>query len=179
MKQVTFRELSVRRGAYIVGGFFLTLGALLPFDLSAEGLPRPDILYIITIIYLIRRPEIVPVWAVFLVFFLRDVLTTAPLGLWTFLVLVGTEVVRSNIQAFREYPFLLEWAWVVAIYGGALVAQQVVLTLTLAVTPGALDQLFQALFTAAAYPVIVAVLRFGFGIKRPPPGEYDAWGHRL
>ena len=179
MNEVSAWELSVRRGSYLAVGILLIVSSLLPLNLAAGSWPGPDLLYCITMVYMIRRPEFLPVWSVLIVFFLREILTTAPLGLWTMLMVIGTEIVRSNIQAFREYIFGLEWLWVTAIYGGALLIQNIVLSLALSHQPAGLDQFYQFLFTVAAYPIIVAVMRFGFNIQRPPPGEIDAWGHRL
>ncbi len=179
MNEVTPWQLFVRRGAYLSVGLLLIIGTLIPFDLTAGGLPGPDILYCLTMIYVIRRPEFVPVWSIFLVFFLRDILSMAPLGLWSLLVVVGTEVVRANIQAFREYFFPLEWLWIAAIFGGMIVIQQVTLSTTLSITPNFGELLYMFVFTVAVYPVTVAVMRYVFRISRPAPGNLDAWGHRL
>ncbi|MCP5087316.1 MAG: hypothetical protein GY952_11000 [Rhodobacteraceae bacterium] len=179
MNETTTFQLFLRRAVYLSLAFIFVSGTLIPFDLTAGSLPGPDILYCLTMIYVIRRPEFIPIWAIFLVFFLREILSMEPLGLWSMLVLVGTEIVRANIQAFREYFFLLEWLWVVAIFAIIQIINQVVLSVSLSITPNILSQLYLLVFTAVAYPATVAVIRFAFGINRPLPGELDAWGNRL
>ncbi len=179
MEDVSPLRLWMYRAGFLAIGFACILWAIIPFDMSASTLPVPDFFYCVTIAYIVRRPEYVPVWAVFLVFFLRDILTQAPLGLFTLLVVMGSEVVRANIQAFREYIFGLEWLWVATIFTIITVVQQVLLALTLSDTPRFVVQVLLIVFTVLAYPVIVGAMKFGFGITRPRSGELDAWGKRL
>ncbi len=171
-------QLWMYRTAFLGIGMAFILWSIIPFDLSAGALPVPNIFFCITMSYVVRRPEYVPVWAVFIVFFLWDVLTQAPLGLCTLLVVMGTEVVRGNIQAFREYNFGLGWLWISAIFVAITATEQILLALTLSDTPRLFGQVLLILFTVAAYPVTVGVMKFGFGITRPQPGELDAWGNR-
>ena len=179
MDEVSPFQLWMYRAGFVALGLLFVLWSIVPFDMSAGAIPRPDVFYCITMVYIIRKPEWVPVWSVFAVFFLRDILTQAPLGLFTLLVVLGTEVVRANLQAFREYIFGLEWLWIGAIFVAMTLVQQVVLALMLAQTPRLLDQLYLIIFTVAAYPVTVGAMKYGFGFTRPRPGELDAWGKRL
>lgn len=179
MEDVSPFRLWMYRASFVGIGLLCVLWSIIPFDLSADALPVPDLFYCITMAYVVRRPEYVPIWAVFFVFFMRDVLTQAPLGLFTLLIVMATEVVRANIQAFREYIFGLEWLWIAAIFVFITLLQQALLALTLSDTPRLLEQVLLILFTVLVYPVIVGAMKFGFGITRPRPGVYDAWGKRL
>ena len=179
MEDITAFRLWMYRAGFVGIGLACVLWAIIPFDLSADALPVPDVFYCITMAYVVRRPEYVPIWAVFFVFFMRDILTQAPLGLCTLLVVMGSEVVRANIQAFREYIFGLEWLWVATKFVAITLLEQVLLALTLSDTPRLGEQVLLILFTVLAYPVTVGVMKYGFGITRPRPGELDAWGKRL
>jgi rod shape-determining protein MreD len=172
-------RLWIYRGGFVAIGFALVLWSIVPFDMTAGTLPAPDIFYCITMLYVVRRPVFVPVWSIFCVFFLRDILTQAPLGLFTLLIVLGSEIVRTNIQVFREYLFALEWLWVAIIFACIAIIQQILMFLTLSQTPRIVDQLYLIVFTVATYPVIVGAVKYGFGITRPRPGESDAWGKRL
>lgn len=172
-------RLWVLRSVFIGVAVLVVMWRIVPFDLTAGRWPWPDIFYCITMAYTVRRPELAPVWAILAVFFLRDILTMAPLGLFTLLVVLGSEVVRSNLQAFREYPFALEWMWISGIFALITAVQQIVLGLMLSDVPPFIDQLWLVVMTALAYPPVVFVLRYGFGFTRPQPGEYDGFGHRI
>lgn len=179
MEDVSAFRLWMYRAGFVGIGLACVLWSIIPFDLSADALPVPDLFYCVTMAYVVRRPEYVPIWAVFFVFFVRDILTQAPLGLCTLLVVMAIEVVRANIQAFREYIFGLEWLWVATIFVAITLIQQVLLALTLSDTPRLVEQVLLILFTVLVYPVIVGVMKYVFGITRPRPGELDAWGKRL
>ena len=179
MRGVSTFHFWMYRIGYVGVGSTCILLSIIPFDLSANTLPYPDIFYCFTMIFIVRRPEYVSVWAVFFVFFLRDILTQAPLGLFTFLVIMASEVVRANIQAFREYNFWLEWLWVAAIFIVIMVVQQTILALTLSDMPQLMENILPILLTVMAYPAIVGLVQYGFGLQRPQPGELDAWGNRL
>ncbi len=179
MDEVTPFQFWIRRGTYLAFGILLLLQAIIPQSLEATQIPGPDIFYCITMAYIIRRPEYAPLWAIVLIFFLRDVVTMAPLGLATLFFLIATEIVRANLQAFREYFFGIEWLWVAVIYGLILVTQNLVLSLSVSFTPKFVDLFYQFFFTTLAYPVIVLIMRYLFAIDRPAAGKTDARGHRI
>ncbi len=179
MEDISAFRLWIHRTGFLGIGLVSVLWSVIPFDLSAEALPDPDLFYCLTMAFLVRRPEYVPIWTVFVVFFMRDVLTLAPLGLSTLMIIIASEVVRTNVQAFREYIFGLEWLWVATMFTIITLIQNTVLTLTFADTPRLVEQVPLILFTVLAYPVIVWVIRYVFRITRPRPGESDAWGKRL
>ena len=167
------------RALFTALGLAFVFWKIVPFEWSPGSTPGPDIFYCITMAYVIRRPEYAPVWLIFAVFFMRDVLTLAPIGLFSLFMVVGTEVVRSNLQAFREYIFGMEWLWIASIFTVITLVQQVMLGLMLANTPRFVDQLLLILFTVLSYPVIVGIMKYGFGFDRPQPGATDAWGKPL
>ncbi|MBC6443657.1 MAG: hypothetical protein GDA53_11250 [Rhodobacteraceae bacterium] len=173
MNKNSLARLLMARGTFIAVGVIFILWQILPFDMTADRLPWPDFFYCITMACVVRRPEWVPVWAIFLVFFLRDILTMAPPGLFTLAILLGSEIVRLNLQAFRGYHILLEWLWMTAIFILIMLGQQIILRLMLVQTPLFVGQLWLVLLTAFAYPGVVFVLKFAFGIPRPQSGKYD------
>ena len=61
MIKITMLQLSLRRAGFVGIGMLFILAALIPFDLQAGSLPGPDILYCLTMVFVIRRPEYVPV----------------------------------------------------------------------------------------------------------------------
>ncbi|MEM7440200.1 MAG: hypothetical protein AAF393_11420 [Pseudomonadota bacterium] len=179
MTEVNLTRLWLARFIFVAIGVSFVLWQIIPFDLTAGRLPWPDLFYCLTMAYVVRRPEWAPVWGIFLAFFLRDILTMAPLGLFTLAIVLGSEVVRVNVQAFREYSFALEWLWMTAIFAIIIVSQHIILGLMLAQTPRFVEQLWLVLLTAIAYPATVFVLKYAFGFSRPQPGEYDGLGNRI
>ena len=152
---------------------------LLPLNLGQTGWPWPDLLLILTMGWVLRRPAHLPAPAIGLVWLLEDLLLLRPPGLWALVVLAGTEFLRARQSVVREVGFLLEWA----IVAGVLVAMWVINRLVLAITlvPNApLDlSLVQLVVTVLVYPVAVLVLQVVLQVRKPATGELDELGRRL
>lgn len=139
----------------------------------------PDLLLLITLAWVARRPSFTPVMVIAVVFLLSDMLFQRPPGLWTALVLILSEVLRSRARSMRTLPFMLEWITVGS--GIALISGIYHFTLSMLLVPQATFglTLIQMILTIAAYPIVVFVSYAVFGVSRPAPGEVDALGHRL
>ena len=139
----------------------------------------PDLLLLITLAWVARRPSFVPILGVAAVFLLSDLLYQRPPGLWTALVLILSEALRARANSMRTLPFWLEWATVA---GGILLITGIYrFTLSMVLVPQASLglTLIQATLTIASYPLVVFVSYALFGVNRPAPGEVDEFGRRL
>lgn len=157
--------------------------ALLPDD---DLLPRdpvrwiaPDLLLLLALAWVARRPSLVPALAVAAVFLLADFLFQKPPGLWAGLVLILSEIIRNRAYTLRTLPFWIEWATVAS--GIAVITFIERFTLSMVLVPQAPLglTLVQLTLTIIAYPLVVFVSYVLFGVNRPAPGEVDAFGHRL
>ena len=84
----------------------------LPLSAVPAVIPAPDLLLCLAIAWVLRRPDFIPVVVIVAVFLMEDILSMRPPGLWTLIVLFGTEFLRSRATLTRDLPFLLEWAMV-------------------------------------------------------------------
>lgn len=154
----------------------LVFAAVLPLDTMPPAWVGPDLLLALTLVWVVRRPDLVPLAAVAGLWFLTDLLLQRPPGLMTALVVVLTEVLRSRNAAMRSLPFMLEWLAVSAGIIGLTLAYRIVLALLLTPQAPLGLSLMQMVMTMLAWPVIALMARFLFGITRPAPGELDAMG---
>lgn len=167
------------RGLYVFLAAFFVFVRILPLSTLPTTWPGPDLLLCVTMAWVLRRPEFVPAALVAIVFLIEDLLFLRPPGLWALIVLLGCEFMRSRESAMRGLPFIGEWAVVGVVMVTMMLIYRVVLSVFV-VPQGSLGfALLQVLSSLAAYPVVVAVTRFGFGLRRPVAGELDALGHRL
>lgn len=152
---------------------------LLPVGRAAGSLPGPDLLVLFAFAWVLRRPDYVPVFLVAGVMLLADFLFLRPPGLWAAIVVLGHEFLRNREQGLRDLPLFVEWGLV------ALLLLAMTLGEALALLLAAVDQprlgltLFELIVTILAYPVVVAVTVFVFGLRRAAPGEVDELGRRL
>jgi rod shape-determining protein MreD len=147
---------------------------LMPMNVGEIGIPGPDILLALTLAWLLRQPAVVPVGAILLVFLLADFLLQRPPGLWTLLVLLASESLRSRRLTMTEFPFLLEWSAFAAAVFALLILNRIAMwvlmvdqaTLGLTLTHG--------IVTIAIYPLVVAVSKFLLGLRKLGAAEPEA-----
>jgi len=152
---------------------------LLPLNTMPPGWAPPDLLLAVTMVWVARRPDLVPVLLVAVVFLLTDLLFQRPPGLMTGLVLIATEMLRARAAGLRSAPFALEWATVSVMIIALTLGNRLILAA--AMTPPAPLGLtmVQLLMTCLSYPLIAGLAHLIFGVTRPAPGEVNALGQRI
>lgn len=156
-----------------------TMLAAMPDWMMPAEWPGPDMLLCLTILWVQRRPDFVPAPLIATVFFLDDLMTMRPPGLWALIVLVGTEILRARETGMRDLPFWGEW-----LVGGLVMAAMVLayrFALALFLVPGVSlgPAILNLLATVALYPLLALALQVAFGLSRTATGEVDALGQRL
>lgn len=147
---------------------------LLPLGLHDQGVPGPDLLLALTLAWLLRQPAVVPIASILVVFLLADFLFQRPPGLWTLLVLVVSESLRQRRLTMTEFPFLVEWsAFAGAVMVMTLLERIVLWVLMVDQEPLGLS-LAHGIVTAVIYPLVVAVSKFLFGLRKIGPAEAEA-----
>ncbi|MCC6001423.1 MAG: rod shape-determining protein MreD [Pararhodobacter sp.] len=167
-----------------MGLFLLLFGLslffrLLPLNIASTGLPAPDLMLCAAMAWILRRPSHLPAPLIGGAFFLEDLFTLRPPGLWALAVLAGTEFLRRRHGVAREMTLMLEWAMVSAVMVVMWLAYRSVLAIVM-VPQNSLDlSLLGLVFTVACYPVVVILLHYGLRIRKPAPGELDELGRKL
>lgn len=167
------------RGLYVLIAVATMFLLLLPIDLSAGRFPGPDILVCTTFAWVLRRPDYVPILLIAAVFLILDLLFMRPPGLWAALVVVGAEFLRTRQTAYRDLPFLFEWAMIGSTLIGITLANRLLLAIAMVDQPALGLVLLQMMATLLTYPLAVLVSRYGFGLRKIAHGEVDSLGHRL
>jgi len=151
----------------------IILGRLLPLGLGESGLPGPDLLVAITFAWLLRQPAVVPIASIIVVFLLADFLFQRPPGLWTALVVVASESLRRRRLQMTEFPFLVEWGAIAGAVAGMVLAERAILWLLFTDPPSLGLNLTQGIVTVAIYPMVVAVSKFLFGLRKLGPADLE------
>lgn len=167
------------RALFVVLALVLLFLKLLPLGSLAGTLPGPDLLLCLIFAWVLRRPDYLPVLLVAAVVLTEDFLLMRPPGLWTGLVIVGTEFIRSRVGLTRELSFPAEWALVAAVMLGLLLAYRLAFVVSFMPQPALGFALLQTVWSILCYPLVVAASRFAFDLRKPAMGEVDAYGRRL
>jgi rod shape-determining protein MreD len=168
------RHVWTYRVLFLVLCLFVISFKMLPLGLDDHGLPGPDLLLALTLAWLLRQPAVVPIGSIVIVFLLADFLLQRPPGLWTVLVVLVSESLRRRRMTMTEFPFLVEWsAFAVAVFT-MIVLNRIVLWVLMVELPSLGLALAHGIVTAAIYPLVVAVSKFLFGLRKIGPAEAKA-----
>jgi len=167
------------RAIFMGLALFLLFLKLLPLGSLAGDLPGPDLLLCLIFAWVVRRPDFLPVPLIALVVLLEDLLLMRPPGLWTALVLLATEFIRSRAALTRELAFVTEWLLVGGVMFALLISYRLAFAIAFVPQPGFGFALLQTLWSVLCYPLVVAASRFAFDLRKPATGEVDAYGRRL
>lgn len=160
--------------AYFGTASLIILFHILPTDVGPDGYPGPDLMLCLTFAWVLRRPHYVPTLLIAAIFLLSDILFMRPPGLWTALVVLAVEYLRSREPTLRELPLAAELGTV----GAALILLHLANYLILMIVAVPQAQfglvLLQAVATVFAYPMIVVLARLVFKVDKMSPAEVEA-----
>lgn len=152
---------------------------LLPLQDMTGHLPGPDLLLCLIFAWTVRRPEYLPVLMIAGVVLLEDLLLMRPPGLWTGLVILGSEFIRSRVALTRELNFGVEWLLVAGLMLAIFVGYRLIFGLCFLPQPAFGFAFVQILWSVMAYPFVVAVSRYGLDLHKPATGELDSYGRPM
>ncbi|MDZ4095979.1 MAG: rod shape-determining protein MreD [Paracoccaceae bacterium] len=173
------RKIWAHRAMFVAVALMLMFLRLLPLGSQAGQWPGPDFLLCVIFVWVIRRPDYLPTLLIVLVVLVEDFVLMRPPGLWSALVLMATEFLRSRAALTRELSFAVEWLLVGALMLAMLLGYRLAFAITFMPQPGFGFAMVQTLGTIVCYPVLVGLSRVALGVRKPAMGEVDAFGRRL
>ncbi len=179
MKDTKLNLNWLRQVALFLFACLIIFYQLIPFSLIPGALPSPDIMFCVICAFIIRRPEIVPFWLIGIIYFTFDVFESRPFGVWTASILIMTEVLRANRNAFRENLFPFEWIAISTIFILALAVNQIFLVMSIVPTPPFYNLLWQFIFTVLSYPIVLFIITYVLRVRKPALGEFDVKGQKI
>ncbi|MGP1357783.1 rod shape-determining protein MreD [Roseicyclus sp.] len=170
---ISSRHIWTYRALFLVLCMVLITMRLLPLGLGESNLPGPDLILALTFAWLLRQPAVVPLGVIVAVFVMADFLFQRPPGLWTALAVVASESLRRRRLQMTEFPFLVEWGAIAGAVMGMVIAERLLLWMLFLDLPPLGLSLTHGIVTIAIYPVIVAVSKFVFGLRKLGPAELE------
>ena len=167
------------RVMFVVIALILLFLRLLPMASPAGSWPGPDLLVCLTLVWVMRRPDYLPVGLIAFVFLVEDMILLRPPGLWTAIMLLATEFLRSRAALTRELNFVVEWLLVAGLMVTMLLAYRLMFTISLLPQPGFGFALVQTIWSILCYPLVVMASTLALDLRKPAMGEVDNYGRRL
>ncbi len=165
--QRTHRVVGKEMLTYLLAVLAIIYLNLLPLRTGSAFSASPDLIYCLTIGWVMRRPDSAPVILVALAGLTADILLGRPLGLWALLMVLASEFFRNRETGKGLQMRLLEWFSVAASFLVILLAYKAVLTIGFSTAPTFTALAWHLLLTVVAYPPSVAVLYWGLKIRAP------------
>lgn len=148
-------------------------------DITRLIVPMPDLMLCLSLAWVLRRPDLLPAPVIAAFFFIEDILLMRPPGLWALIVLMGTEFLRRRSEQLRGYNVLYEYALVAGLMLVMFLANRAMLAIVIMPREPLGLSFAHFAVTVLAYPAVIAVSHFVFGLRKPATGEVDALGQKL
>lgn len=166
------------RAMYLALGVVLVLINLIPLDTRPRNWAGPDLLVAMTFAWTLRRPEFVPAYCVALVVLLADLLFLRPPGLWTALVVMAVQTLRSRARILRDQSFVTEWLAISGLFVAISLGNRLVLAVLMVPQAPLGLSIIHVVMTLICYPLVVMISQFVFGVRKSAPGDLDRLGQR-
>ncbi|AWD23391.1 rod shape-determining protein MreD [Pseudogemmobacter blasticus] len=167
------------RALFLALALLLLFIRLLPLGNTAGALPGPDLMLCLTFAWVMRRPDYLPLGMIVAVTLAEDLILMRPPGLWTALMVLATEFLRSRNALTRELSFVVEWLLAAGLMLAMLLAYRFAFAASFLPQPPFGHALVQILWSILAYPLVVGLSRLSFDLRKPATGEIDDYGRRL
>lgn len=169
----------LRSALFVVLALVLIGIQMLPVGSQNTVLPAPDLLSCLIFAWVLRRPAQVPALLIVALVLLQDMLQIRPPGLWALFVLLGSELLRRRQSLVREMTLPVEWALVAGVLLAITLGYRLVLAVVMVPLPSLGLSAGQLMVTILVYPLVVAVLTWVLGLRKPATGELDELGQKL
>ncbi|MDX8350204.1 rod shape-determining protein MreD [Cognatiyoonia sp. IB215446] len=179
MAERTDARTWTHRAVFLMLAFVIIVAQLVPLDMRPTAWAAPDLLLVITLVWVARKPRYLPVLVIAFVFLAADFLFQRPPGLWAALVVMLTETIRRQHREFRQMPLFVEWGTITFGVVAITVLNRLALAITMVPQAPLGLTLIQMIGTILIYPLVVLIAHFIFGVSRAAPGEVGSRGQRI
>lgn len=178
MDEVSVFRLWMMRAGFVLLVLSLLFFHLLPLETTPRRWAGPDLVLCFAFAWVLRRPEYTPVPMVAVLFLICDLLLGRPPGLYAALSLIAFNYLAARNLSIRNMPFSVEWIMVSIALVAVMLGHRLILSLLLINAPGAGLLASQIITNILAYPVVVLISRYAFGLRAVTLGSVNALGQR-
>ncbi len=172
----TLRTQSFRVGFLLFAGL-VTFFYLLPVQVGTGHWPGPDLILALAFVWVLRRPNYVPVFLFAPIMLLADFIFLRPPGLWSALSVLGLEFLRNREPTSRDMAFAVEWAMVAGVMLAMAFLNRLVLAIFMVDQTSLGLTILGQISTILSYPILVALSYYALGMRKITPSEADEMGY--
>ena len=155
------------RVVYVLLGLLAVAYPLLPLQFTPTRFSAPDLLFVLTITWIVRQPESAPFLLVAALALLADAVLMRPMGLWAVLLLIASETVRMSHKTIQERGLLAEFSLIAALLVTMVTLQNAVLWISFSQVLVFAKTVQFVMLTLACTPVMVLFLHYIVRVRKP------------
>ena len=160
-------KIWIFRTLYVLLALIAIAYPVLPLQFTPERWPAPELLFALTMAWVVRQPTGAPFLLIALVAILADAVLMRPMGLWALLLLMASETVRFSYRTIQERGLVMEYFAVGGLLLVMLILQNVILWISFSQLLEATRMLQIGLLTMLCYPVMVVFLHYIVRVRKP------------
>lgn len=178
MDNLSLSRVWTMRIAFLALSLLIVFFHLIPLDTVPRRWAPPDLLIGFAFAWVLRRPDYVPALSIAVVILMADLLFQRPPGLMAVLVVLGAEYLKTRAAGFSEASFIAEWLAVSLVLIAITVLNRLVLAILVVQQAPLALSVIQMMATVAVYPLVVLATQIIMGVRKPAPGDAEAFGGR-
>lgn len=166
------------RGRLVFVGLILGLLTLrlLPVETAPGSWPWPDLVLVVMLVWVARRPDLAPTLIIAALAFLTDLVCQRPPGAWSAVVLLTAEGLRARHGDIRTMSVAAEWGFVTVAIIAVMLGNRLVLAVSMSPLPPLGLTLLQVAMSIVATPLVMAAAHLLLGVRRPGRSERNTYG---
>lgn len=156
----------IMRSTFALIAVVLLFWALLPLNTVPHGWAGPDLLMVLTMVWVLRRPDYVPTLLIAGIVLLADFLLGRPPGLMAAITVLVCENLRRRAMVSSEMVFSVEWLTAAAGLTAIVIANRLMTGLFILDQNSLTLTLMQLVTSIAVYPLVAGLCALFLGIRQ-------------
>lgn len=167
-------KLWVMRGTFVLLALAILFWQLMPFSTVPHNWAGPDLLLVMMMLWVLRRPDYAPIPLVAGLMLLADFLLSRPPGLMAVVTVLVSENLRRRAMTGTEMPFSVEWLTASAGMAAIVISTRILTAIFLLEQPSLGLTLIQLIMSIAVYPLVAGLLGVLLGLRQTRFREGEA-----
>ena len=160
-------KIWIYRLIYVVLGLLAIAYPLLPLQFTPTRFSSPDLLFVLTITWIVRQPKSAPFFLVAALALMADAVLMRPMGLWAMLLLIASETVRFSHHSIQERGIMAEFSLMAALLMAMVFLQNLLLWISFSQVLEFAKTVQFVMLTLACAPVMMLFLHYIVRVRKP------------
>lgn len=172
-------RLWIMRACFVILCLLLIFWQLLPLSTLPSNFTGPDMLLVVSVLWVLRRPDYAPPILVAAIMLLADFVYFRPPGLMALATYVVCENLRGRATAVRDMPYGVEWVTAAIGMAAIVVATRLLGVIFVLEMPSLGLTLIQLIMSALVYPLVAFLLYILLGLRKVSPTDPELLQGRI